>query len=322
MDWAGARVFLTGGTGTFGHAFTRILLSRSRPALVRVFSRDEWKQQRMAEEFAGVGASVEFCLGDVRDASRLAEAAAGCDVWVHAAALKQITACEAHPLEAFKTNLWGTAHLLQAAESLRPRLVVCLSTDKAVEPANVYGASKMGAERLALSAAARLSPATRVCVVRYGNVLGSRGSVIPQFLEQRKRGALAITDPRMTRFWIPQERAVEMVLRAPALARGGEILVPKARSLRLVDLARILAPDSRTETVGARAGEKVHETLLSGEESPRALELEDLYLILPSPPGDDERALYPGARPVAPGFRYTSDTNSAWWSPEEIRPYL
>ncbi|MEE9218757.1 MAG: polysaccharide biosynthesis protein, partial [Acidobacteriota bacterium] len=255
--------------------------------------------------------------------ARLMEAGAGCNVWVHAAALKQIPACEAHPLEAFKTNLWGTANLLQAAASLKPRWVVCLSTDKAVQPANVYGASKMGAERLAVTAAGRLAPHTRVCVVRYGNVLGSRGSVIPNFLEQQQRGgSLTITDPRMTRFWIPQQAAVEFVLRATAVAHGGEILIPKARSLRLVDLARAVAPDTPTQAVGMRPGEKIHETLLSEEEAPRALELDDQYVILPRPPGPEELARYRGARPLPEGFRYSSDTNCSWWSAEELRPLL
>jgi UDP-N-acetylglucosamine 4,6-dehydratase len=331
-DWNGARIFLSGGTGTFGQAFTAAVLRRFRPALLRIFSRDEWKQQRMAAEVRAGGASadsaghdsgapLEFWIGDVRDPERLAEAAAGCDVWVHAAALKQIPACEANPLEAFKTNLHGTAHLLQAAERLRPRWVVCLSTDKAVQPANVYGASKMGAERLAVSAGLRLRPDTRVCVVRYGNVLGSRGSVVPRFLEQRN-GTLPINDPRMTRFWIPLEKAVEAVLRAPVLARGADVLIPKARSLRLIDLARLLAPEAETRTVGALPGEKIHETLLSEEESPRALDLGDFFVILPGPPSAEEAALYPGARRLPDGFRYTSDTNPDWWTPEEIRPHL
>lgn len=323
MDWGAARVLLTGGTGTFGHAFTRSLLSRFPGSRVRIYSRDEWKQQAMAAGLGTEGGRVELWLGDVRDAPRLAEAASGCDVWVHAAALKQIPACEAHPLEAFKTNLWGTAHLMQAAEDLRPRAVVCLSTDKAVEPANVYGASKMGAERLAVAAGRRLRPGTCVCVVRYGNVLGSRGSVVPRFRAAREgKGSLPITDPRMTRFWLPQERAVESVVRAPALARGGEILIPKARSMRLADLARSIAPAAATETVGARPGEKIHETLLSEEEAGRALELDDLYVVFPSPPGEEEMARFPGARRLPEGFRYRSDTNPAWWSAEEIRPLL
>jgi FlaA1/EpsC-like NDP-sugar epimerase len=332
--WSGARVFLTGGTGTFGQAFTRALLDRCRPAALRIFSRDEWKQQQMAAALGAGGAAagahragradrtaVEFWIGDVRDPERLAEAAAGFDVWVHAAALKQIPACEANPLEAFKTNLHGTAHLLQAAERLRPRWVVCLSTDKAVQPANVYGASKMGAERLAVSAGLRLRPAVGVCVVRYGNVLGSRGSVVPRFLERRD-GALAIHDPRMTRFWLPQRKAVETVLRAPAVSRGGDVLIPKARSLRLVDLAMLLAPGAETRTIGALPGEKIHETLLSEEESPRALDLGDLFVVLPAAPTPEQAASYPGARPLPEGFRYTSDSNPDWWSAEEIRPHL
>ncbi len=319
--WNGARVLLTGGTGTFGNAFTRTLLARFEPERVVVFSRDECKQQAMAAALAQAAARLEMRLGDVRDAASLQAAAEGCDVWVHAAALKQIPACEANPLEAFKTNLWGTAHLLQAAAALRPRWVLCLSTDKAVQPANVYGASKMGAERLAVHAAARLAPHSRVCVLRYGNVLGSRGSVVPRLREQELRGVLEITDPRMTRFWIPQERAIEMALRAPAVAAGGEILVPKARSLRLVDLAGLIAPSTPTKTVGPWPGEKIHETLLSEEEASRSLELDDMYVVLPSTAAA-ETARYPGSRPLPPGFRYTSDTNPAWWTPEEIRPLL
>ncbi len=323
MDWSETRVLLTGGTGTFGQAFARQLLKCHSAARVRIFSRDEWKQQRMATEFTGKADRMEFFLGDVRDQARLVEAGSGCDVWIHAAALKQIPACEAHPLEAFKTNLLGTANLLQAAGSLKPRWVVCLSTDKAVQPTNVYGASKMGAERLAVNASEHLDPRTRVCLVRYGNVLGSRGSVIPEFLEQsRQGGTLAITDVRMTRFWIPQQAAVDFVLRAPAIAHGGEILIPKARSLRLVDLAKVVAPTTPTETIGLRQGEKIHEMLLSEEESRRALELDDHYVVLPRPPSLQQIARFPGARSVPEGFRYTSDTNSAWWSPEDLRSLL
>ena len=319
----GQVVLVTGGTGSFGQKLVETLLQRHQPRKVVVFSRDEQKQYEMRQRFPEHACeAVRFFLGDVRDRERLYRALDGVDVAIHAAALKQVDACEYNPLEAVRTNILGAANLIDAAIDRNVARVVTVSTDKAVNPVNLYGATKLTADKLFI-AANNYSGAhgTRFGVVRYGNVVGSRGSVVPLFLNRRRTGTVPVTDPRMTRFWITLEQGVEFVLRALASMRGGEIFVPKIPSMNIMDLARALAPECGIEVVGARPGEKTHEVLVSEDDARHTLEYDDHFVILPPFHEWDEDAFRrsTGGRPCAEGFRYGSDTNGHWLSVEDLR---
>lgn len=307
-DWSGKTVLVTGGTGTFGQAFVRYVLERLPAAAVRVFSRDELKQWEMSRAIKDE--RLRFLIGDVRDQERLMRALVGVDVVVHAAALKQVPACEYNPFEAVKTNILGAENVINAAIERSVERVVGLSTDKAASPVNLYGATKLCAEKLFVQGNAYVGGrSTRLACVRYGNVAASRGSVIPVFLEQRATGRVTITDRRMTRFWITVRQAVDFVRQTIESMEGGEILVPKLPSVRIVQLAEAVAPGVPLEVVGIRPGEKLHETLVTHDEARHTVDIGWAYNVLP------EHAIEPrsSAGPkLADGFSYTSATNDRW----------
>ncbi len=312
MDWKDLSILITGGTGSFGKKFIETVLHRHLPRRLIVFSRDEVKQLEMRQNLGDRHNSpLRYFIGDVRDKNRLYRALQGVEVVIHAAALKQVPTAEYNPLEVILTNIMGSANIIDAAIDCGVQKVIALSTDKAVNPINLYGATKLCAEKLFLAAEVYAGARkTRFSVVRYGNVLGSRGSVIPLFLEQRQRGVLSVTDPRMTRFWMTLEQAVSFVCRCLEIMRGGEIFVPRLPSARVMDLARAVGPDCRVEITGIRPGEKLHETLMTEDEARRTLEFEDFYVVQPGPflRWWDNGHL-PGCRPVAKDFQYRSDLN-------------
>jgi UDP-N-acetylglucosamine 4,6-dehydratase/5-epimerase len=282
MNWSDQVVLVTGGTGSFGRKFVEIMLREYGPKRLVIFSRDELKQHDMrASGFDDP--TLRYFIGDVRDATRLQRALAGVTVVVHAAALKQVPACEYNPFEAIQTNIMGGRNVIDAAIDQKVQRILALSTDKAVNPINLYGATKLCAEKMFVQANAYAgAQETRFSCARYGNVVGSRGSVVPVFLEQRKRGRITITDPRMTRFWLTLEHGVRFVIAAIEQMHGGEIFVPKIPSMRLVDLAEAVAPGCLVEYIGIRPGEKLHEVLLSEDEARAAVELNEMFVIKPS----------------------------------------
>lgn len=321
MNWSEEVVLVTGGTGSFGRKFVEIMLREYQPKRLVIFSRDELKQHDMRA--AGFDdPSLRYFIGDVRDAGRLQRALAGVSVVVHAAALKQVPACEYNPFEAIQTNIMGGRNVIDAAIDQKVQRILALSTDKAVNPINLYGATKLCAEKMFVQANAYAgSQETRFSCARYGNVVGSRGSVIPVFLEQRKRGRITITDPRMTRFWLTLEHGVRFVISAIEQMHGGEIFVPKIPSMRLMDLAEAVAPGCALEHIGIRAGEKLHEVLLSEDEARSAVELEDMFIIKPSHPWW-KKGNWMQARELPIGFRYTSDSNDQWLSAEQLQELI
>jgi UDP-N-acetylglucosamine 4,6-dehydratase len=282
-----------------------------------VFSRDELKQHEM--QTSGFDhPSLRYFIGDVRDVDRLKRAFSGITVVVHAAALKQVPACEYNPFEAIQTNIMGGRNVIDAAIDQGVRRIVALSTDKAVNPINLYGATKLCAEKMFVQANAYAGAReTRFSCARYGNVVGSRGSVIPVLLEQRRRGKITITDPRMTRFWLTLEQGVKFVIRCIEQTHGGEIVVPKIPSMRLVDLAETIAPGCQVEYIGIRSGEKLHEVLVSEDESRQTLETEDMYVIQPSHPWWEAQN-WVNAKQLPEGFRYSSDGNERWLTRREL----
>ena len=319
MKWEDASILITGGTGSFGRKFVERVL-RFKPRRLVVFSRDELKQHEMAQVFPDTGDSpLRYFIGDVRDADRLRRAFHGVDVVVHAAALKQVPACEYNPIEAVNTNILGARNIIEAAIDQGVKRVVALSTDKAVGPVNLYGATKLVAEKLFVQGNSYAGGTqTRFSCVRYGNVVGSRGSVVPLFKQQRVTGTLTITDPRMTRFWITLEQGVEFVLRCGLQMRGGEVFVPRIPSMRLVDLAKAIAPECTIEVTGIRPGEKLHELLISEDEARNTLEYDDMYLLQPIFPWWTTESAT-GGRRVADGFRYSSDGNSEWLTDAQLQ---
>jgi UDP-N-acetylglucosamine 4,6-dehydratase/5-epimerase len=321
MNWSEQEVLITGGTGSFGKKFVEIMLREYHPKRLVIFSRDELKQHDMRA--AGLDhSSLRYFLGDVRDPARLQRAFAGISVVVHAAALKQVPACEYNPFEAIQTNIMGGRNVIDAAIDRGVNRVLALSTDKAVNPVNLYGATKLCAEKVFVQANAYAgAQETRFSCARYGNVVGSRGSVIPVFLEQRKRGRITITDPRMTRFWLTLERGVRFVIRAIEQMHGGEIFVPKIPSMKLVDLAEVVAPGCMVEFIGIRPGEKLHEVLLSEDEARNAVEVDDMYVIQPAHPWW-RKANWVHARQLPQGFRYTSDNNEQWLTNEQLQDLI
>lgn len=314
---SGKTILVTGGTGSFGNRFVTRILADASPRKVIVFSRDELKQSEMAERYSD--GRITYLLGDIRDSARLNVAFHGVDVVVHAAALKQVPALEYNPFEAVKTNVLGAENIISAAIAQGVERVVALSTDKAANPVNLYGATKLCMEKLFVAGNSYSGgKRTRFSVVRYGNVVGSRGSVIPKFLEMRKSGRLSITDERMTRFWITLDQGVDTVYHAMTDMRGGEVYIPRIPSMRLTDLAKAIAPDCAVDIVGVRPGEKIHEALMTDDESARAIVQDGFFLIPPQFNNWDANCRWEGKR-TPDGFRYTSDVNDWWLKPEEIR---
>jgi len=318
--FSGKSILVTGGTGSFGKKFVELVLAEYDPEKLVIFSRDELKQYDMRQQFPDDQKSpIRYFIGDVRDRDRLRRAFHGVDVVVHAAALKQIPACEYNPFEAVQTNIMGARNVIDAAIDCGVKQVIALSTDKAVSPVNLYGATKQVAEKLFIQGNSYSGSAnTRFSCVRYGNVIGSRGSVIPLFREQSKMGRVTVTDKRMTRFWITLEQGVRFVVRCVDQGRGGEIFVPKIPSMRITDLAEAIAPGCRMEFTGIRPGEKVHEVLVAEDESRHTLECDDMYVITPvfNWWGGDR---WQEGKSLAEGVRYASETNSQWISVTELR---
>jgi UDP-N-acetylglucosamine 4,6-dehydratase len=316
IELNGKTLLVTGGTGSFGTAFIRTVLSRYDVASIRVFSRDELKQSELEKTFRD--SRLRWLLGDVRDRDRLRVATRGVDVIVHAAALKQVPACEYNPFEAVQTNVMGAENVISAAIDNEVPLTIALSTDKAVNPVNLYGATKLCAEKIVAQADVYAPGGeTRFASVRYGNVVGSRGSVVPIFKQQALTGTLTITDERMSRFWITLEAAVDFVLSSMDMVQGGETFVPKIPSMRIVDLATALAPEAELRVVGIRPGEKLHEVLLTEDEARQSFDLGDRYAIMPSRPTWDISDPK-GGTAVPEGFRYASDNNEWWLTNEEL----
>jgi UDP-N-acetylglucosamine 4,6-dehydratase/5-epimerase len=320
-------ILITGGTGSFGRAFVRTVLERW-PGVRRVvvFSRDELKQFEMAQEFPpSKYPCLRFFIGDVRDAARLHRAVEGIDVVVHAAALKQVPAAEYNPFECIKTNVLGAQNVIEACLDSKVSRVVALSTDKAAAPINLYGATKLCSDKLFVAANnIKGDRDLRLSVVRYGNVMGSRGSVIPFFEQQRDKGELPITHPGMTRFNISLQEGVEMVLWALEQAWGGEILVPKIPSYRITDVAEAIAPEARQRVVGIRPGEKLHEEMITASDSPNTVDLGRYYAILPSGSSFtvDDYCARMNAQRVEPGFSYDSGSNNDFLSVPQLRAMI
>jgi UDP-N-acetylglucosamine 4,6-dehydratase/5-epimerase len=317
LNWSKESILVTGGTGSFGKKFVEIMLRDYQPQRMVVFSRDELKQHEMRTSGFD-DPSLRYFIGDVRDVDRLKRALSGVTVVVHAAALKQVPACEYNPFEAIQTNIMGGRNVIDAAIDQGVRRILALSTDKAVNPINLYGATKLCAEKVFVQANAYAGAKnTRFSCARYGNVVGSRGSVIPVFLEQRRRGKITITDSRMTRFWLTLEQGVKFVIRCLEQMHGGEIFVPKIPSMRLQDLAETIAPGCKIEYIGIRPGEKLHEVLVSEDESRQTLETEDMFVIQPSHPWWTSEN-WVSAKPLPEGFRYSSDNNKIWLTRREL----
>jgi UDP-N-acetylglucosamine 4,6-dehydratase len=322
MNWSNKVVLVTGGTGSFGKKIVTILLDEYKPEKVIVYSRDELKQHEMRA--SGYEApNLRYFIGDVRDLDRMRRAFEGVDIVVHAAALKQVPACEYNPMEAIKTNILGSSNVIDAALDAEVEKVIALSTDKAVNPINLYGATKLAAEKLFVQSNSYAGGRkTRFSCVRYGNVVGSRGSVVPVFLQQRDRGEVTVTDERMTRFWISLEQGVRFVIRCAEQMHGGEVFVPKIPSMTILNLAKTIAPVANINVVGIRPGEKLHEVLISEDEARTTVELDDMFVVQPA------EALWFGrdwenkGRLITEEFRYASNTNDLWLSVDQIKEII
>jgi len=322
MNWKDKTILVTGGTGSFGRKFIEIMLKEHEPAKLIVFSRDEQKQHEM-RQMGFDHPNLRYFIGDVRDYHRLHRAFEGVDFVVHAAALKQVPACEYNPMEAIKTNILGSGNVVDAALDANVERVIALSTDKAVNPINLYGATKLAAEKLFVQSNAYAGGReTRFSCVRYGNVVGSRGSVVPVFMRQRESGKITITDERMTRFWISLDQGVRFVIRCLDQMKGGEVFVPKIPSMKVVDLAKAVAPEAKINIIGIRPGEKLHEVLISEDEARTVVELDDMFIVQPA------EALWFGrewekiGKPIKDDFRYISNKNDDWLSVEDIREII
>ncbi|MFC1540561.1 UDP-N-acetylglucosamine 4,6-dehydratase (inverting) [Candidatus Margulisiibacteriota bacterium] len=317
----GKNILITGGTGSFGKKFSKIVLEEYRPAKLIVYSRDELKQFEMKQQFAGYD-NIRFFIGDVRDKERLARAFHGVDYVVHAAALKQVPAMEYNPTEAIKTNIVGAMNIIETALDRGIKKLVALSTDKACNPINLYGATKLCSDKLFVAANSYSGgEGTRFCVVRYGNVVGSRGSVVPFFQKKKAEGVLPITHADMTRFWITLEQAARFVIKAFERMHGGELFVPKIPSMKIPDLAEAIAPGCKTEIVGIRPGEKLHEVMISEDDARNTREMDDCYVLQPAFNWWDSNNHAEGKN-VPENFRYSSDLNQQWLKVEELREMI
>ena len=322
-------ILLTGGTGSFGKAFTRYVLNNYDPKKIIIYSRDEFKQFIMQndfkKEFPDKFSKLRFFIGDVRDKDRLKRAMEGVDYVVHAAALKQVPACEYNPQEAIKTNIHGAQNVIDASLDTGVKKVVALSTDKAVNPVNLYGGTKLVSDKLFIAANA-YAGSKDICfsIVRYGNVAGSRGSVIPKFYDMIKHGCteLTVTDYRMTRFWISLQQGVELVIKALAESTGGETFISKIPSFRITDLAEAMLPGCKTKEIGIYPGEKLHEIMVTVEDSPYTYEYDQHFIVYPQVRWNDKQQIIPGGKKVEDGFSYSSGNNTEWLNVEEIRELL
>ena len=325
MDLNNKVILVTGGTGSFGNKFTEIVFKRYVPKKVIIFSRDEFKQHEMAKVFPVDKYPIRYFLGDVRDKNRLYRAFEGVDYIVHAAALKQVPALEYNPLEAVKTNVLGADNIVDAALDCGVKKVVALSTDKAVNPTNLYGATKLVAEKIFIDANAYGGKRVIFSVVRYGNVMASRGSVIELFLNLKERGIneFPITDESMTRFWMTLEQSVNLVLTALKESEGGEVFIPKIPSMKITDLARAIAPKCKFRKIDIRPGEKIHELLVSSDEARHTRVFKDLYVVMPQFFREIKAHKKYEKCPIVPdGFSYTSSTNKQWLTVAGLRKAL
>lgn len=317
-------ILITGGTGSFGKKCTEMILKRAKPKKLIIFSRDELKQFEMSQIFSDRNYNcMRYFIGDVRDKERLTRAFRGVDIVIHAAALKQVPAAEYNPFEAVKTNILGAQNIINVAIDQGVKKVIALSTDKAANPINLYGATKLCSDKLFIAGNAYVGREESIfSVVRYGNVVGSRGSVIPFFLEKRKTGVLPITDLRMTRFWITLEQGVNFVLESLDRMIGGELFVPKLPSMNMMNLAKAIAPECKTEIIGIRPGEKLHEVMVPRDEARKTIEYDAYYVIQPDFRYWARRFNENGGKPVAEDFEYHSGTNSWQLSVEEMREVI
>ncbi len=314
-------ILITGGTGSFGKKMARVLVDEFNPKKVIIYSRDELKQFEMHQQFSNYK-NIRFFIGNVRDKERLTRALHGVNYVIHAAALKQVPAMEYNPTEAIKTNINGAMNVIEASIDCGIKKVIALSTDKACNPINLYGATKLCSDKLFVSSNSYSGEdGTKFAVVRYGNVVGSRGSVVPFFLKKREQGILPITDKRMTRFWITLEQGVRFVINKFDRMRGGELFVPKIPSMNIMDLARAIAPECKTEIVGIRPGEKLHEVMISVDDARNTRELDDCYVLQPAFPWWDDFNHVDGKK-VPDGFKYSSANNNQWLKEEQLKKMI
>lgn len=325
MDLDGANILITGGTGSFGNRLVDELLENHNPDRIVIFSRDELKQFHMRQKYPiSEFTNVRMLIGDVRDRERLYQVTDGIDVIVHAAALKQVPTAEVNPLEVIRTNILGAANVIDAATDRKVQKVIALSTDKAANPINLYGATKLCSDKLFVAANGTGLHESRFSVVRYGNVAGSRGSVIPYFLAQKPSGKITITDPRMTRFSITLDRGIEFVMQCLQSMEGGEIYVPKIPSFKITQLAQVIAPDCEQQIIGIRPGEKLHETMIPEDDARLTVEFPEYYTILPSHNywNNNPSSLDTNGTKCVEGFKYSSDTNNWWLSDADINELI
>jgi len=318
-------ILITGGTGSFGKCFTKYVLTHYNPKKIIIYSRDEFKQFIMQGEFREYADKLRFFIGDVRDKERLTRAFEGVDYVIHAAALKQVPACEYNPNEAIKTNIHGAQNVIDAALDTNVKKVVALSTDKAVNPVNLYGGTKLVSDKLFIAANAYAgNKDINFSIVRYGNVAGSRGSVIPKFYDMIKKGCteLTITDYRMTRFWISLTQGVELVIKALEEATGGETFISKIPSFKISDLAEAMLPGCKTKEIGIYPGEKLHEIMVTVEDSSTTYEYDKHFIVYPQVTWNDKQKINLSGKKVEEGFSYSSDNNTEWLTVEEIRELL
>lgn len=318
-------ILITGGTGSFGKCFTKYVLTHYNPKKIIIYSRDEFKQFIMQGEFKEYADKLRFFIGDVRDKERLTRAFEGVDYVIHAAALKQVPACEYNPNEAIKTNIHGAQNVIDAALDTNVKKVVALSTDKAVNPVNLYGGTKLVSDKLFIAANAYAgNKDINFSIVRYGNVAGSRGSVIPKFYDMIKKGCteLTITDYRMTRFWISLTQGVELVIKALEEATGGETFISKIPSFKIADLAEAMLPGCKTKEIGIYPGEKLHEIMVTVEDSATTYEYDKHFIVYPQVTWNDKQKINLSGKKVKEGFSYSSDNNTQWLTVEEIRELL